>query len=223
MSIPYIKRTNSHPKHLIGYVVVSVWGVRRLAFPFWWTKERKIVHWFKVLRKVSFPNPSSLLWLFLLNVDHVDALVVLWVHLQLAIWKMRIRMDLLGTKDDKHERGENILSGKNYQRRRRKSPFDWICEFHHHQHRRSYFFFLSVPLGDSFDSKSITFLCLLNDTNGENTFLHIHIRLFRHHETQEILFTTSDLTIMNFLPLPSPDKKDMLWNKMTLKVCHWPT
>lgn len=86
----YLKEHFSIPNSSLARLCCVCLGIQRLAFSSRWingTKERKIVHWFKFLREVSFPIPSSLLWLFLLNVYHVDASIVIGVHPQLPTWK----------------------------------------------------------------------------------------------------------------------------------------
>lgn len=149
---------------------VKKWGQKR---------EGKLFTESESSEKSSISTPSSLLWLFLLEVDRVDAFAL---PLEVASWKWEI----FGCKRMKHNMGavgEHFMPGKSFQRRKFRLIELWVSSS-----SSFVLYFVRFRFETRFDSKSIIFLWFLNDTNGENvSFLYIHTRFFRH-ETREIPF-----------------------------------
>jgi hypothetical protein len=121
------------------------------------------------------------------------------------------------------ERGIKIVPGKSYQRRRKVRLIElWVSS----SSSFALTSFPMVPLEDSSDSKSIIFLCFLNDTNGENaSILTIHIRFIRHETPKKSFSLFLMLWLRTSVLCRSTDKQSMISNeckKKLKKVCHWP-
>lgn len=146
--------------------------------------------------KFRFPTLSSLLWLFLLKVDHVNG----WDSP--TKWHPEDGRFLLQNNEAIQSwtwtAGGNILPGKSHQRRRKVHLIELRVS------SSSSSSLLRFPFGSArrlfwFEINNI-FVFLKRHKWQNCFFLYIHIRLFRH-ETQEILFISSDVMITNFRPL----------------------
>lgn len=161
--------------------------------------------------KFSVPTSSSLLWLFLLKVDHVNS-PPKW-------YPGNGRFSVAKEWSNWMREGETFCP-ENCIKEEEKSV--WLnCEFHHHQ-RSS---LLRFPFGSArrlfwFEINNI--FVFLKRRKWQNCFsLHPHSSLptWDPRRNPFHFVWCYDYGLPSFVVT---DKQSMSWNKKTLKVCHWP-